>query len=312
MIFDDHDVTDDWNLSANWKRKVWNAPLGRQVVAIGLTAYWLVQGWGNVPSSFSPEFKEVIQAYVSSPFLSRSLQQKLGTMMWHETSWHFITPTYPSTLFIDTRTKRAYQEPAKKALSPSLVSEAEWSHLEHSLFSTGWKKQDPLLLVSPTPLYGIGLVESFLNKMVRLLYSLGLPIQAAVDYEMWKYNGCRFSLFLEKLVQWQPQSCLILSGDVHTSSVVRATIFWHTGWKIKIHQFTSSPLRNRSFSGIKGYLFKQFLRLNIWKRRRKVIQRICTRTFAIKKTTQLHQPYGGKKLSTDKTQIIIYFLPKIA
>ncbi|MGW1529611.1 hypothetical protein ACWCP5_41060, partial [Streptomyces sp. NPDC002159] len=43
MIFDDHDITDDWNISNDWMQKVGNAPLGRHVIANGLTAYWAFQ-----------------------------------------------------------------------------------------------------------------------------------------------------------------------------------------------------------------------------------------------------------------------------
>lgn len=53
MVFDDHDVTDDWNLNPEWCRRVLAAdatrtqPLGRQVVRNALAAYALFQDWGN-------------------------------------------------------------------------------------------------------------------------------------------------------------------------------------------------------------------------------------------------------------------------
>ena len=53
MIFDDHEVTDDWNLSQRWKDKVYTSPLGRTVLRNGLVAYLVCQGWGNDPAAFA-------------------------------------------------------------------------------------------------------------------------------------------------------------------------------------------------------------------------------------------------------------------
>lgn len=52
MIFDDHDVTDDWNGTLDICRKHYSKPLGIRVMQNGLTAYALCQHWGNVPELF--------------------------------------------------------------------------------------------------------------------------------------------------------------------------------------------------------------------------------------------------------------------
>src|SRR5919204_236762 len=62
MIFDDHDVTDDWNLTREWHNQVWRSPGGRRVVANALAAYWAFQGWGNDPESFDEQFLTVVSA----------------------------------------------------------------------------------------------------------------------------------------------------------------------------------------------------------------------------------------------------------
>jgi hypothetical protein len=53
MIFDDHEVTDDWNINLEWARAARDSPLGRGVVRNGLVAYTLFQGWGNDPRAFT-------------------------------------------------------------------------------------------------------------------------------------------------------------------------------------------------------------------------------------------------------------------
>ena len=47
MIFDDHDVTDDWNLNPSWRDRVFTAPLGKAIVRNAMMAYALFQDWGN-------------------------------------------------------------------------------------------------------------------------------------------------------------------------------------------------------------------------------------------------------------------------
>ena len=52
MIFDDHEVTDDWNISRDWCEVVYNKPLGRRAVQNALLAYAIFQDWGNNPASY--------------------------------------------------------------------------------------------------------------------------------------------------------------------------------------------------------------------------------------------------------------------
>src|SRR6266545_3561278 len=53
MIFDDHEVSDDWNINLRWIRGMRDGPLGRGVVRNALAAYALFQGWGNDPRAFA-------------------------------------------------------------------------------------------------------------------------------------------------------------------------------------------------------------------------------------------------------------------
>ncbi|WP_261780272.1 metallophosphoesterase family protein [Alcaligenes faecalis] len=54
MIFDDHDITDDWNLSAKWESVAYGHPFSRQIVGNALVAYMLCQAWATAPRSLSP------------------------------------------------------------------------------------------------------------------------------------------------------------------------------------------------------------------------------------------------------------------
>jgi hypothetical protein len=49
MIFDDHDMIDDWNISASWVRGIRKQPWWREHVIGGLVSYWIYQHLGNLP-----------------------------------------------------------------------------------------------------------------------------------------------------------------------------------------------------------------------------------------------------------------------
>src|SRR5262249_45373103 len=52
MILDDHEVTDDWNMTRDFCKGDYSSPLGLRVVQNALAAYALCQHWGNVPEQF--------------------------------------------------------------------------------------------------------------------------------------------------------------------------------------------------------------------------------------------------------------------
>lgn len=49
LVFDDHEITDDWNITPRWAKRTRGNALGRAVVRNGLAAFTLFQYWGNDP-----------------------------------------------------------------------------------------------------------------------------------------------------------------------------------------------------------------------------------------------------------------------
>lgn len=52
MLFDDHEITDDWNLSQEWVNNTSQSKLGSSIITNGICAYLIFQHWGNVPERF--------------------------------------------------------------------------------------------------------------------------------------------------------------------------------------------------------------------------------------------------------------------
>lgn len=289
MICDDHDITDDWNLSLDWKESVRNSPLGRHVIANGLAAYWAFQGWGNDPERFDESFLTTMQDYFDTFRVGSNTYKDWVMQLWNFDHWYYMAPTVPKALFLDTRTMRSYDpfpQPVRigsllkeNIKSPQLISSNGWQKITEGLQESGWKSGDPLIIASPPPLYGIGLIESFLNTYISPLRVLGFPVQSTLDLEVWKYNETGFNEFLRRISEWNPSPCYILSGDVHSASSVKSHVQFQDGGQIMVHQFTSSPLHNMSYSGIGGALLKMAIGFNSIKRKRKEIHRYCNEAY---------------------------------
>ncbi len=56
MIFDDHDIRDDWNTSDTWRRQMDDQPWWRNRIRAGLASYWVYQHLGNLspPRNWMP------------------------------------------------------------------------------------------------------------------------------------------------------------------------------------------------------------------------------------------------------------------
>src|SRR5690606_13090944 len=67
MIFDDHDVTDDWNLSREWEEIAYGHPFSRRVIGNALVAYLVNQGWGNRPEAFDTELLALLGEGLAEP-----------------------------------------------------------------------------------------------------------------------------------------------------------------------------------------------------------------------------------------------------
>lgn len=289
MMLDDHDITDDFNISLEWKENVENSPLGKHVIANGLAAYWLFQGWGNAPDEYGQAFIKNIQNYMQT-----YNNQLPSYPIWVDTllnfdKWSFVAPTNPQALFLDTRTKRSF--PTKptpthvgkiiKEISsgPQLISETGWKIASNQLKKSGWESGSPLILISPAPFYGIRLIESFLNQYVLPFKMLRLPVQTKFDLEAWRFNGKGYHHFHEWVSKWNPSTCIILSGDAHMASAVETVVTFNNGEKRKLHQFTCSPMKNDSFSTLPELLLKGFLKLHSLTRGSNEVHRSCDTSF---------------------------------
>jgi len=229
MIFDDHDVTDDWNLNRAWEEAAYGHPLSRRILGNALCAYTINQGWGNAPDRFESFLGEIavlkdqIGAKPYDDFLQRLLQYQ---------GWAYRWETQPPLVVLDTRTRRWRSE--SSAVKPSgLLDWEALGDLQNAL-----QGLDAVLLVAPAPIFGVKVIE----VIQRLFTWIGKPL--VVDAENWMAHpgtaNCILNIFHHSKT---PQNVVILSGDVHYSFVYDVELRRGSSGP-DVWQITSSGLRN--------------------------------------------------------------------
>jgi hypothetical protein len=237
MIFDDHDVTDDWNLTAEWREAVAASPTGRRVVANALAAYWLFQGWGNDPDSYDDAFKGAVTGFLVGDrgVSAATFEERL----WSFDRWSYVAPTTPPAVVLDTRTQRSYDSERGAARLVGPGEQRRVLQLAHEARATGrGDTESPLVLVSAVPVYGLELQE---RRQKFLADKVG-PYQ--IDFEAWHSNLQGLVDFMRMLAeQSAPPWCLLLSGDVHYGCNVQAG-FWVGSRSLPLVQLISSSLKH--------------------------------------------------------------------
>jgi hypothetical protein len=233
MIFDDHDVTDDWNLTARWRNRVQASPAGRRTVANALAAYWAFQGWGNDPGQFGPEFTGTLRGHLADGGVAAAA--RFDDLLWGFDRWSFAAPTTPVTVCLDTRTQRAYDSPEGGA---RLIGPAGFDRIARLVEDSGHDRTQPLLLVSATPVCGLELAER------RQKFLLGKVGPYRIDFESWHANLRGLVDLMDFLTRrLQLTTAVVLSGDVHYGMTidVRFTVGDAT---VHLAQLVSSGLKH--------------------------------------------------------------------
>ncbi|KZK86633.1 hypothetical protein PsAD13_00913 [Pseudovibrio sp. Ad13] len=230
MIFDDHDVTDDWNLNRDWEETAYGHPFSRRIIGNALCAYMLNQGWGNRPEAFSGGTLEAMTQAVTVPG-TNSYDEFLDHLFAFE-NWDYYWELDPPLLVLDTRTRRWRSERAGHLPSGLLDWEAV-TDLQRSL-----RGKDAVLLVSAAPIFGVKLIET----LQKLLTFMGKPLM--VDAEYWMaHPGTADGILNVFRHRKTPDRFTILSGDVHYSFVYDVELRGHSRGP-DIWQICSSGIKN--------------------------------------------------------------------
>lgn len=278
MIFDDHDVTDDWNLSKKWVNRCYTKPFGRQLIRNALMAYAIFQGWGNDPKAFeggsNRQFlDQITQRYggASGPYPNGStdfldsLVGTSGTDFTIQPNWNYIVPAPKmQVVVLDTRTRRKFT--GQSYLPPDLVGLDRDKQIPAGPLADG---RELLFLVSAAPVLGPELIDSLGWPLAQVAIDAvhfgrgldGSGVQSAnigvekYDNEGWSSNELAREELFKRLATYD--SVVMLGGDVHFSCSL-ALDYYRSGAArpSRLIQLTSSPARN-SFKAIVKLLVRQ-------------------------------------------------------
>ncbi|MBY4675321.1 alkaline phosphatase D family protein [Marinobacterium arenosum] len=263
MIFDDHDITDDWNLTRGWEETAYNHPFSRRIIGNALIGYWLCQGWGNDPERFDATFISQLQRYFQRP--EKAPQDQLIDVLLEFDGWGYSVPSQPKMVVLDTRTRRWWSE--SSAAKPSGLMDWEaLSELQQELIG-----EPAVLLVSPAPIFGVKLIETVQRMFTYFGHAL------LVDAENWMAHPGSANVILNIFSHPKtPQHFVILSGDVHYSFAYDIRLRRRKN-SPAIWQITCSGLKNefprrllRWFDRINSALYSSRSPLNWFTKRRQM------------------------------------------
>ncbi|MBA1275404.1 alkaline phosphatase D family protein [Stutzerimonas azotifigens] len=250
MIFDDHDITDDWNLTARWEETAYGHPFSRRIIGNALLGYLLCQAWGNEPEAFEAPLAAVEQllSNVEQGRLDCARHDEVVDAMLRWNDWGYVLPSEPALVVLDTRTRRWRSERNLNRPSGLMDWEALTDFQQHLL------DHRSVIIVSPAPMFGVKLIET----VQRVFSWLGQSLM--VDAENWMAHRGAANVMLNIFRHTRtPGNYVILSGDVHYSFAYEVHIRGRYEGP-RLWQITSSGVKNE----FPRRLLDIFDRLNRW------------------------------------------------
>jgi hypothetical protein len=251
MIFDDHDVNDDWNISWSWVEEMRERPWWDARITGAFMSYWLYQHIGNLspPELAEEETLTLVRAGADAAERLRTLARA-----WDRESaasrWAFYRDFGELRLLVvDSRAARVLADGRRE-----MIDEEEWDWIvDHSL-----GRFDHLVIASTLPVFlprGVHHLEAW-NEAVcsgrwgSLAAGLSERLRRAVDLEHW----AAFNTSFERLCAWlarlskgdehpPPATIVLLGGDVHNAYVSEVALNG-SGQDCAIFQVVCSPFRN--------------------------------------------------------------------
>lgn len=254
MIWDDHEVSDDWNSFGRWMARVHSRPAGANIVANAGMAYAVFQAWGNDPVAFETgnnrellDQVSTLMAGAGSGIFPAAPRHRLHELLGFPNAeadkravfyYSVATPAYKAVV-LDTRSLRdpgSYRRftPAK-ILGDSLNRQLPEGPLNDA--------RELLILVSAGPILNPVMLDNVFRPLLAGVQDVGqgfvaqfratnallptaklshrLTVQsgnALREVETWAANPLHLEKMLARLAGYR--RVVVLSGDVHLSNTM--------------------------------------------------------------------------------------------
>ena len=260
MIFDDHDVRDDWNTSFAWREQMEQTDWWHGRIVAALASYWVYQHLGNLSAAerAEDEIWKLVAAHeeVHELDLTEALDQFADRVDQRPDSyrWSYSRELNGCRLVVvDSRAARVLKHDDRQMLDPG---EMAWlgqqltGDVDHLFVGTSL----PFLLPR-----GLQHLEAFSEALAGGVWGLraqrvGEALRQGVDLEHWGAFQESFRTVAEMIVQVAsgqrgrpPKTVTILSGDIHSSYVSEVTRLRNGDLRqlhSRVFQVVCSPIRN--------------------------------------------------------------------
>ncbi|MFH8979970.1 alkaline phosphatase D family protein [Streptomyces varsoviensis] len=255
MIFDDHDIVDDWNTSEAWLEGMRATPWWQERVVSGLMSYWVHQHLGNLsPAELAADklYGAVCEARDGTElvreFAARADAEPTGVRWSYRRDFGRVR-----LLMVDTRAARVLDEGRRSMLDPV---EADW--LRAAALDGGPGAYDHLLIGTSLPWllpHFVHDVEAWNAAVCRgergpRWARLGERLRRRADLEHWAAFPASFDALADLIATvgrgpGAPATISVLSGDVHHAYVAEPDFGrFPGGLTSRVSQLTCSPVHN--------------------------------------------------------------------
>jgi PhoD-like phosphatase len=254
MVFDDHDVIDDWNISWQWLKEARETRWWHARITGAFMAYWIYQHIGNLPPAELAEESMYQTAQSATGDVGQQLEAfaERADRESAATRWACLRDFGRSrVLVVDSRAARVLDDDHRE-----LVDDDEWAWI----VDRSREQVDHLLIVSSLPVFmspGIHYLEAW-NEAVcagawgRTAARVGERIRRALDLEHWPAFQTSFVRMVELLQQVAtgesgarpPASVTVVGGDIHNAYVAEVSLGRLDATRSRVHQVVCSPFRN--------------------------------------------------------------------
>ena len=252
MIFDDHDVHDDWNTSEAWVEQMRAQPWWRERITSALSSYWIYQHIGNfAPADLEadPLVRQVMEAGDAGPLLRRfaaDAEREGGGSL-----WSFSRDLGDTRLVVlDGREGRVLSDGRRE-----MLDENEWRWVEEQISGDF----DHLLLANTLPVLlapTVNYLEGWNEAVCAGAWGaaaawLGERVRQALDLEHWAAFQDSYHRLIELIRDVgagrrgsPPASITLLGGDIHQAYLEQVGFRPGAGVQSRVYQAVCSPFRN--------------------------------------------------------------------
>jgi hypothetical protein len=258
MIFDDHEMIDDWNTSAAWRRKVTGQDWWTRRICGGMVSYWVYQHLGNLSPQELAQNTTWQAVRAARRRRRRAAAARDGRRADRDppaVRWSYVRHWGDARLLmVDSRAGRVLEEQDRRMVDDDEFAWVEDADapgvddgVEHLLVGTSL----PWLLPPRHRLIERWNEALAVRHEGRLLGAARRDAAQAADLEHWAAFGHSFDRLAAALLAVArgehgraPATALVLSGDVHHAYA--AELVQPDGLSTRVHQLTVSPLHNQA------------------------------------------------------------------